>query len=171
MFKQITRVLALAFAAVLMVGCAAPNGSAPRPSILTSAQGTSTAYKAAQQMQRVEEGVVISVRDITMIDQPASMGQKLGGTLGGAAGYFSGKQFTKNKTVQAVLAGLGGMVGAEYGKQATGTVDGQEIVIRIDGSKYQPSRTVAIAQSSADGVRFHKNQRVLIIGQGRVAPL
>lgn len=174
MFKQIAKIVAVVAAAAFMVGCAAPGGM-KGGTVLTTNQNTSSAYRQAQQPQNVEEGVVVMVRDIVMIDQPASMGQKLGASLGGVAGLLTGKAFSKNHAVQAGLAGLGGMLGAEYGKQATGNVKGQEIIIELPavktGWEQRPARKIAIAQSSADGVVFRKGQRVIVIGGGRVAPM
>lgn len=164
--KSIITMFAMA-AAAFLTGCAS------NPSFVTSPAGTSTAYRQAQRAEQVQIGKVISVRTIEMIDQPAAMGQKIGGTIGAVVGLLLGKELSEKVALQATTAGLGGMLGAEYGKQKTGRILGQEIVIQLEStSRWQNNgKTIAVAQSSADGTIFRRGQKVMLIGNGRVAPL
>lgn len=144
----------------LLAGCNATTNP------FISQQGSSTAYMEAQRPERVVLGTIISVRRVRLIDQPASVAQRTGAVVGGVLGLVVGKGVSRQPTVQALMAGLSGAIGAEVGKQAAGTVWGQELVV-----KPEQGEVFAVAQSSVDGVRFKRGQKVMVLGSGRVAPL
>lgn len=147
------------FAALFLGGCVATNP-------LISQDSTSTAYQSAQVPQQVKLGQVISVREVQILNRPAHLAQYTGGSLGAVFGHAVSKKITSNQSARLLLSGLSGAMGAAVGKQMASTVPGQEVVIKLDDS-----RVVAISQSSADGVRFRTGERVMVIGQGRVAHL
>jgi len=139
------------------------GGCASNPYV--SQRGTSTGYEMGQQRQAVQLGTVLSVRDVQMVNQPSVLGERTGATLAGLVGFALSKEMTKNLAAQVAVGALSGSVGMEVGRQMTGTVSGQEMVIKADSGE-----VFSIAQSSADGARFTSGQRVMMVGGGRVAP-
>lgn len=166
------RALMIVFAVVslFLTGCAGQN-------MLVSQAGTSTAYKTAQMPQKVQTGTVLTVRKVALINQPASLSKRLGATVGAGLGSVIGNKISSKTWARVATAGLGGLLGAEIGDQAAGTVPAQEIIVVLDsenGSKNSlqgHGRKVAITQSIGDGVVVRPGQKVMVIGGGRVAPL
>lgn len=158
--RSIVLVIGL-FAALFLGGCTATG------SLFVSKQGTSTAYTTAQKPQSVRFGVILSVRDIELVDQTATAATTVGGGAGAVAGYGVGSLAGMSKTGRLLVAGVSALAGGFVGKSLASTYAGQEIVVQLEGGK----GVIAIAQSSVDGVRFSLGQRVMVIGGGRVAPL
>lgn len=149
-------------AALFLGGCSATGGSP-----LMTKQGSSSAYSHAQSPQAVRFATILSVRDIELIDQPGSSASLLGAGVGGVAGYGVATLAEASSKVRALVASIGALGGAVAGKAAVATVPGQEIVVKL-----QPSgETIAVAQSTVDGIRFKRGQSVMLIGRGRIAPI
>lgn len=159
------KIILLALAA-LMTGCSATTGG----NIFQSPVGNSTVYTSTQKTQSVRTGEVLSVRPVQIVNQPAALAKKVGGALGGLLGIAVGDTLGGN-AAKAVGGLIGSAVGVEVGNQAASQMPGQEIIVRLDGEKYAAAKTVAITQAVADGVVLRAGQKVMIIGQGRVAPM
>lgn len=141
---------------------------------LCSAQGilgNSTGYNQYQEPITVKRAIVLGVRDVQLTTQGTqqqgspNVQQVLGGALGGVIGGLLGRK-SGDYTIMAATASLGTMVGAVV--TAAPTVRAaQEIVYLVEGAQ----SPVAITQAVADGVRFAQGQQVMVLGQGRIAPM
>jgi len=126
---------------------------------------TSTGYYSQYQVQSsVARATVIGVREVALKtnNQNSNMsyaGQALGGLLG--AIVTKGSDYAMSSAGTIVGSILGQKIATDWGSEAKA----QEIIIKTDSGA-----VTAITQSSADGVIFFVGQRVIIIGQGRVAP-
>ena len=157
--KRFIAKMFIAIAALALAGC----GATTNPFI--SKENTSTVYRSGQQLTRVQYATVVQVRDIQIAQSPV-LGQRVGATVGTVSGYAIGRQLSKKPAAQAILAGLGGAIGSQIGKQATETAQGQEIVVEMENK-----RVYVVAQASTDGVRFRSGDKVMVIGNGRIAPV
>ena len=125
---------------------------------------TSTSYKTYQQQSTVATAEVIGVRDVELDTNTGGNSQMIGQLLGGVIGAFLGQQ-ANSYAVAGIAGTIGSVVGGQVGGAIGNSQKSQELIIRFEDGKI-----VAITQSSSDGIRFNVGQRVMIIGQGRVAP-
>lgn len=131
----------------------------------TAMAQTSSLYKGGyQQQSSVAMAQVVSVREVLLNTQERGNGQIIGQLVGGAIGVLLG-QNSNNYALAGIAGTLGSVVGGQVGNSFGNSQIAQELIIRFDDG-----RLVAITQSSTDGIRFGVGQRVMIIGQGRVAP-
>ena len=126
---------------------------------------TSTGYSQYQVQSSVARATVIGVREVALKtnNQNSNMsyaGQALGGLLGAIVTKGS-DNYAMSSAGTIVGSILGQKIATDWGSEAKA----QEIIIKTDSGA-----VTAITQSSADGVIFFVGQRVIIIGQGRVAP-
>lgn len=126
---------------------------------------SSTAYNGGyQQQSSVARAEVLSVRDVELNTNEGGKSQVISSLLGGAIGAFLGQK-SNSYAVAGIAGTLGTVLGGHVGGAIGNSVKAQELIIRFEDGK-----TVAITQSSSDGERFGPGQKVMIIGQGRVAP-
>jgi len=131
--------------ALAMVGCTFPSSRKIIPS------------RQANVLQRVDAGVVTSVREVTIEGQRSNLGMYGGGIIGGAAG--SGGRGVGGAVVQATSAVAGAVVGQAV-EEASTRKHAQEITIRMeDGS------TVVVTQEAATGL-FQDGDRVQVLNGG-----
>lgn len=150
----------IAITAAFLVGCGATTNA------FVSKENASTSYKSAQRLTRVKLATVVQVRNVR-IAKSAALGQRAGASAGAVMGYALARKLSSKRLAQATFAGLAGAIGAELGKQGFNSSPGQEIVVEMDNDK----RVYAVAQASTDGVIFRAGQKVMVIGNGRIAPL
>ena len=127
---------------------------------------TSTGYKGGyQQQSSVTLAEVISVRDVVLTGETSQTGQLVGQGIGGTLGALIGQR-SQNYAITGIVSTFSTIAGGLIGSGVGSDQAAQEIVLRM-----ADSRTVAVTQSVSDGVRFTRGQHVMVIGNGRVAPL
>lgn len=132
-------------AALILGGCANTSGDV---------------YRRDQAMRErtVQQGVVESVRDVTLEGTRSGVGTVAGGALGGLAGsnIGQGRGSVAGAIVGAVVGGVAGHALEERATRETG----QELTIRLDNG-----RTISVVQGGAE--RFQPGERVRVLsGQG-----
>jgi outer membrane lipoprotein SlyB len=118
MTKSTTLALCAALLAVLIAGCAGPDPNSVRP---TAAP------------QTVQNGTVVSVREVTIAGTPGIGGAIVGGVAGAALGSQIGGG--SGKTVAATA---GAVAGANTGARASETrreQPGVEVVVRLESGQ------------------------------------
>jgi len=118
------------FAVLSIVGCA------------TQTQ-TGNAYSAGQsrQVQTVQRGKVISVKDVELAAHPSGVGVLAGGALGGIAGSNNGRSGSNQSAASSIVGMvIGGAAGNMIDKKVN-TLKGQEIGILLNNGT-----EIAIAQ-------------------------
>lgn len=135
--------------------------------IPTSARAqSSTAYKGGfQQQSSVVKAEVMSVRDVTLSLENSQTGLYAGQAIGGLVGVLLGKN-SNNYAVTGVITSLATMAGGAVGSRMGSEQAAQEIILN-----FADGRLSAVTQSVSDGIRFARGQQVMVIGNGRVAPL
>ncbi len=95
---------------------------------------TGNAYTAGQsrQVQTVQRGKVIAVKDVDVAAHPSGVGALAGGALGGIAGSNNGRAGS-NQSAASSIVGLviGGVAGSMVDKKLN-TLKGQEISIVLN---------------------------------------
>ena len=135
--------------------------------IPTSARAqSSTAYKGGYQQQAsVVKAEVLSVRNVTLALENSQNGLYAGQAIGGVVGALLGKN-SNNYAMTGLITSLSTMVGGALGSRMGSDQAAQEIILN-----FADGRLAAVTQSVSDGVRFARGQQVMVIGNGRVAPL
>ena len=134
--------LAVVAMGLVVVGCASRRS------------GSVYSRSQAQKAQKVELGVVESVRSVEIEGTKSPVGPVAGGAVGGAAGSTVGGG--SGRTVATVVgAVVGGILGAVVEEKVT-KKDGLEITIKLDSGKL-----VAVTQES--DVMFQAGERVRVL--------
>ena len=142
--------IALALAALLLVGCA----SAPWDE-------DGRARRAQQKPEQKEfAGVVESVREVEVDSASTGVGSMTGAVIGGTAGGSVGRG--RGAVVGGVVGTVAGAVIGEAAVTAAGMRPGLEITVRLD-----EGRSVAVTQPA--GETFQAGDRVRVISDGRSA--
>lgn len=139
---QISKLLVVAFLAVLTVACASSNSG--------------SVYKRddARKVQTVRTGVVESVRIVKLEGTKSPVGTVAGGAVGGIAGSSIGGG--RGSAIAAVIgAVVGGLVGSAAEEGIT-RKDGLEITVKLDGGSM-----VAIVQEADE--QFNPGDKVRIV--------
>lgn len=126
---------------------------------------SSTSYKDYQQQASVTKAEVMSVRDVKLTLENSQTGLYAGQAIGGVVGALLGKN-NNNYAVTGLITSLATMAGGAVGSRMGSEQSAQEIVLA-----FADGRLSAVTQSVSDGVRFFRGQQVMVIGNGRVAPL
>lgn len=142
-----SRLLGLA-ACVILVGAAGCTFPSSRRVVPAS---------QARVLQRVDTGVVTSVREVTIEGQRSNLGMYGGGIVGAAAA--SGGRGVGGAVGQAA-AGVAGAVVGQATEEAVTRKHGQEITIRLDDGS-----TVVVTQEANSGL-FQDGDRVQVINGG-----
>ena len=145
------RLLLASGLAVVVAGCTFPSSRRTVPA------------GQANVLQRMELGVVTSVREVNIEGQKGQIGMYGGGLLGGAAA--SGGTGVSGAVVRASGAVVGAVAGQAVEEVAT-RKRAQEITVRLDDGS-----TVTVVQESSTGL-FMDGDRVRVInggGQARIA--
>ncbi|MGB4467401.1 MAG: glycine zipper 2TM domain-containing protein [Azovibrio sp.] len=117
-------------------------------------------YRRDQAMRQmtVQNGVVVSVRNVTLEGNRSGIGAVTGGALGGLAGSNIGQGH--GSTAGAIVGAVAGGVAGHSLEEITTRETGQEITVRLDNN-----RTISIVQGGAE--RFQPGERVRVLsGQG-----
>jgi outer membrane lipoprotein SlyB len=140
--KKLAALLIVASATVLLTGCPAGLGS------------KDYSREQARTAQKVEMGVVESVRLVKIEGTKSNVGTVAGAAVGGVAGSTvgSGKGSWVGAGVGAVLGGLGGAAAEE----AVTRQDGVEITVKLDSGQ-----VIAITQAADEEFRVGDRVRLL----------
>ncbi|MES2502942.1 MAG: glycine zipper 2TM domain-containing protein [Pseudomonadota bacterium] len=139
---NISKLLVIAFLAVLTAACASSNSG--------------NVYKRddARKVQTVRTGVVESVRTVKLEGTKSPVGTVAGGAIGGIAGSSVGGG--RGSAIAAVIgAVVGGLVGSAAEEGIT-RKDGLEITVKLDGGAM-----IAIVQEADE--QFNPGDRVRIV--------
>lgn len=144
--KRIPMIFATA-AAVFLAGCASQSGSA---------------YSRNETLKEmsVRQGVIESVRQVSIEGTQTGAGTIAGGAIGGIAGSNVGKG--KGSTVGAILGVVGGAVAGSLIEGASTKKNGVEITVKLDNGSL-----VAITQEGDEPYR--PGERVRILSDGRTS--
>ncbi|MGB4673238.1 MAG: glycine zipper 2TM domain-containing protein, partial [Azovibrio sp.] len=98
-------------------------------------------YRRDQAMRQmtVQNGVVVSVRNVTLEGNRSGIGAVTGGALGGLAGSNIGQGH--GSTAGAIVGAVAGGVAGHSLEEITTRETGQEITVRLDNN-----RTISIVQ-------------------------
>lgn len=112
----------------------------------------------AQRMSQVEDGVILSVRNITIDGSQSGVGTAAGGVIGAVAGSSIGGR--RDSIVGGVLgAVVGGMIGNAVERQGT-REDGVELIIELKGGERR-----AVVQSKGNDM-LYPGDKVIIVTSG-----
>jgi len=112
----------------------------------------------AQRMSQVEDGVILSVRNITIDGSQSGVGTAAGGVIGAVAGSSIGGR--RDSIVGGVLgAVVGGMIGNAVERQGT-REDGVELLIELKGGERR-----AVVQSRGND-SLYPGDKVIIVTTG-----
>jgi outer membrane lipoprotein SlyB len=131
--------------AALAAGCSFPSSRRTVPS------------GQANVMQRVDTGMVVSVREVTIEGRRTQVGTVGGGLMGAALG--SGGKGVSGAVVQAGSA-VAGAVAGQAVEEAVTRQAAQEIFVRLDDGS-----TVTVTQPSATGL-YREGDRVRVVHGG-----
>jgi outer membrane lipoprotein SlyB len=118
----------------------------------------------ANVLQRVDTGIITSVREVTIEGQRTQLGMYGGGLMGGAAA--SGIGHGVGSAIATATGAVGGAVVGQASEEALTRKRAQEITVRLDDGS-----SVVITQQVESGL-FQDGDRVRIInggGEARVA--
>lgn len=146
--------VAIVIAAALLAGCA----SLP-PGMTGQYPNSADTYTPgqSQQIQQVQLGTVLSVRDVRIAatGTQTGTGSALGALAGGLLGHSIGGG--KGKTLATVAGGITGMIGGNLLAEHAYTQPGLEVTVRLDNG-----RVVSLTQAAFD-VAITPGERVQLI--------
>lgn len=123
----------------------------------SSRSGSAYTREQARQEMTVRQGVVDSVRPVTIEGAQAEIGPLAGAALGGLGGSKIGKG--KGATAGAILGAVaGGVAGAMIEENAT-KKPGQEVTVKLESGQL-----IAVVQEADEP--FHPGERVRVLTGG-----
>ena len=115
----------------------------------------------AQRMSLVVDGVILSVRNITIDGSQSGVGTAAGGVIGAVAGSSIGGR--RDSIVGGVLgAVVGGMIGNAVERQGT-REDGIELLIELKGGERR-----AVVQSKGNDALYPGDKVIIVTTGGKV---
>lgn len=113
----------------------------------------------AQRLSQVQDGVVLSVRDVTVEGSQSGVGATTGGVVGGLAGYGAGSN-QREAQIVGVLAAVAGAA-AGHAIERMGTRESAvEILIQLTGGERR-----AVVQAKGNEV-FAPGEPVILVTTG-----
>ena len=146
-FKTATAVAIVALSA--LAGCAAQTSS-----------GTVYNQGEARRAQMIEQGVVESVRPVTIQGNTNNVGTVAGGVIGGLAGSNVGGG--SGRAVGAILGAVAGGVAGQAVERNASTRAGIEVTVKMDNG------TLRAYVQDADET-FRPGERVRIVSNGGIS--
>lgn len=139
---QVSKLLVIAFLAVLTVACASSNSG--------------SVYKRddARKVQTVRTGVVESVRTVKLEGTKSPVGTVAGGAIGGIAGSSVGGG--RGSAIAAVIGAVVGGLAGSAAEEGITRKDGLEITVKLDGGAL-----IAIVQEADE--QFSPGDKVRIV--------
>lgn len=116
----------------------------------------------AQRLQNVQDGVVLSVREVVIDGSQSGTGAAAGGVVGALAGYGVGRNQTEAQIV-GIAGALAGAVAGNAIERAGTKEDAVEILVQLRGGERR-----AIVQAKGGEVLQPGDAVVLITGGGKV---
>lgn len=115
--NRLTQLVAASCVALTLVGCASSS-----PDVI--ARGD------AQRMAQVQDGVVLSVRTVTVDGSQSGVGAAVGGVVGAIGGY-GGSGVQREAQVLGVLAGVAGAAAGNAIERISTREDAVEILVQL----------------------------------------
>ena len=113
----------------------------------------------AQRMAKVEDGVVLSIRSVTVDGSQSGIGATVGGVVGAIGGY-GGSGVQREGQVLGVLAGVAGAAAGNAIERFATKEDAVEILVQLKGGERR-----AIVQAKA-AERLEAGDAVIIVTTG-----
>ena len=113
----------------------------------------------AQRMAKVEDGVVLSIRTVTVDGSQSGIGATVGGVVGAIGGY-AGSGVQREGQVLGVLAGVAGAAAGNAIERFSTKEEAFEILVQLKGGERR-----AIVQAKA-GEKFEAGDPVIIVTTG-----
>lgn len=113
----------------------------------------------AQRMAQVEDGVLLSVRPVTVDGNQSGIGGAVGGVVGAVGGY-SGSGVQREAQVLGVLAGVAGAAAGNAIERFSTREDALELLVQLKGGERR-----AIVQAKGSEV-FTPGDPVIIVTTG-----
>ncbi|GAB4398155.1 MAG: glycine zipper 2TM domain-containing protein [Rhodoferax sp.] len=135
--------------AMVLSGCATSS-----PDIISREQ--------AQRPARVEDGVVLSVRNVTIDGSQSGMGAVAGGIIGGALGSTRGARGAESTAIGVLGAVAGAVAGHAIERSAT-KESAVELIVALKGGERR-----AIVQAQGDQVLAPGDSVLVITTGGKV---
>ncbi len=114
---------------------------------------------ATGQINSVQEGVIINVRQVRVATSGGTVGSLAGGVAGGAAGSMIGGNSAVNVIGAVGGAVLGGMLGAKA-QEGLSAQNGYEYIVKLDSGK-------AITLTQGTDVKFSVGDKVYVLDADR----
>lgn len=114
---------------------------------------------AAGQINNVQEGVIINVREVKIATENGGVGSLAGGIAGGAAGSMIGGNTAVNIIGAVGGAVLGGAIGAKA-QEGLSSQKGYEYIVKLDSGR-------AITLTQGTDVRLSVGQPVYVLDADR----
>lgn len=113
----------------------------------------------AQRMAKIEDGVVLSVRTVTVDGSQSGVGATVGGVVGAIGGY-SGSGVQREAQVLGVLAGVAGAAAGNAIERFSTREEAVEILVQLKGGERR-----AIVQAKA-AEKLQAGDPVIIVTTG-----
>jgi outer membrane lipoprotein SlyB len=116
----------------------------------------------AQRMAQVQDGVVLSVRDVVVDGSQSGIGAAVGGVVG-AIGGSAGSSVQREAQVLGVLAGVAGAAAGNVIERFSTKEDALEILVQLKGGERR-----AIVQAKGNEVLVAGDAVILVTTGGKV---
>lgn len=113
----------------------------------------------AQRLSQVQDGVVLSVRDVTVEGSQSGVGATTGGVVGGLAGYGAGSN-QREAQIVGVLAAVAGAAAGNAIERMSTRESAVEILVQLKGGERR-----AVVQAKGNEV-FAPGEPVILVTTG-----
>lgn len=113
----------------------------------------------AQRLSQVQDGVVLSVRDVTVEGSQSGVGATTGGVVGGLAGYGAGGN-QREAQIVGVLAAVAGAAAGHAIERMSTRESAVEILVQLKGGERR-----AVVQAKGNEV-FAPGEPVILVTTG-----
>ncbi|AGX87184.1 hypothetical protein [Candidatus Symbiobacter mobilis] len=144
---QRTTAIGYALAVALMLGACATSS----PDVISR--------EDAQRMSQIQDGVVVSVRNVVVDGSQSGVGAVVGGITGAVAGY-SASGVQRESQVLGMLAGVAGAAAGNAIERMATREDAIEIIVRLGNGEQR-----AIVQAKGNET-FAAGERIRVVTSG-----
>jgi len=116
----------------------------------------------AQRLSRVEDGVILSVREVTVDGSQSGMGAAVGGVTGAVAGASRGGSSAESNVIGLLVGTAGAVAGNAIERMAT-REQATELLIQLKGGERR-----AVVQAKGEQVLAPGDAVILVTTAGKV---
>jgi len=116
----------------------------------------------AQRLSRVEDGVILSVREVTVDGSQSGMGAAVGGVTGAVAGASRGGSSAESNVIGVLVGTAGAVAGNAIERMAT-REQATELLIQLKGGERR-----AVVQAKGEQVLAPGDAVILVTTGGKV---